>query len=53
MITGNSYRVTKQKVLYNVTSLKQKKKWGYEMTGSEEKTRKMDTKEKKSFPVNF
>ena len=40
MITSNSYRVTKQTVLYNVTSLKQKMKWGYEMTGSEEKIRK-------------
>ena len=42
MITSNSYRVTKQTVLYNVTSLKQKMKWGYEMTGSEEKSEKMD-----------
>ena len=41
MITSNSYRVTKQTVLYNVTSLKQKMKWGYEMTGSEEKMRKI------------
>ena len=40
MITSNSYQVTKQTVLYNVTSLKQKMKWGYEMTGSEEKIRK-------------
>ena len=39
MITSNSYRVTKQTVLYNVTSLKQKMKWGYEMAGSEEKIR--------------
>ena len=43
MITSNSYRVTKQTVLYNVTSLKQKMKWGYEMTGSGEKSGKMDT----------
>ena len=43
MITSNSYRVTKQTVLYNVTSLKQKMKWGYEMTVSEEKSGKMDT----------
>ena len=40
MITSNSYRVTKQTVLYNVTSLKQKMKWSYEMAGSEEKIRK-------------
>ena len=40
MITSNSYRVTKQTVLYNVTSLKQKMKWGYEMAGSEVKIRK-------------
>ncbi len=37
MITSNSYRVTKQTVRYNVTSLKQKMKWGYEMNVSEEK----------------
>ena len=46
MITSNSYWVTKQTVLYNVTSLKQKMKWSYEMTGSEEEIWKMDTKEK-------
>ena len=43
MINSNSYRVTKQTVLYNVTFLKQKMKWGYEMTGSEEKFRKIWT----------
>ena len=55
MITSNSYRVTKQTVLYNVTSLKQKMKWGYEMTGSEEKIRKnghQRKNKKSSFPVN-
>ena len=59
MITSNSYRVTKQTVLYNVTSLKQKKKWGYEMTGSEEKIRKngqlyghQRKNKKSSIPVN-
>ena len=54
MITSNSYRVTKQTVLYNVTSLKQKMKWGYEMTGSEEKIRKDGHQrkyKKRSIPV--
>ena len=60
MITSNSYRVTKQTVLYNVTTLKQKMKWGYEMTGSEEEIRKnghlyghQRKNKKSSIPVNY
>ena len=60
MITSSSYQVTKQTVLYNVTSLKQKMKWGYEMTGLEEEILKnghlyghQRKNKKSSIPVNY